>query len=137
MHDPLPVRCFQRFGHGNSDSENFADWHRSFRQSLRESLSFQQLHHEVLGAILRADIVKMADVRMVERGNRLGLALHTLLQFGGRGQMRSQDFDGYGTVETGVPGAVYLSHSPFTERRLNFVGTEFCARGEGHARVGL
>ena len=49
--------------------------------------------------------------------------------------MRSQDFDGYGTVETGVPGAVYLSHSPFTERRLNFVGTEFCARGEGHARV--
>jgi hypothetical protein len=30
--------------------------------------------------------------------------------------MRSQNLDGDGTVETRVPGAVYLSHASLTER---------------------
>jgi hypothetical protein len=30
--------------------------------------------------------------------------------------MRSQNLDGDGTVETGIPGAIYLSHASLTER---------------------
>ena len=46
--------------------------------------------------------------------------------------MRSENFNRHGAIKTGVKSTVYFPHSTCAQRRLNFVGTEFRARDEGH-----
>ena len=43
--------------------------------------------------------------------------------------MGRQNFDRDRAIEASVAGAINLSHASCTEKRLNFVWTEFCARG--------
>ena len=85
-----------------------------------------------VGAALRADVVKGADVRVLKRGNGFGLALHALFQFRVGGKMRRQDLDGDGSVEAGVLGAIDFSHATRAKRGLNFIGTKFRAGSKGH-----
>ena len=49
--------------------------------------------------------------------------------------MLGQNFDGDGALEARVPRPVDLAHATRTEWGLDFIGTEFCARGEGHPRA--
>ena len=81
---------------------------------------------------MRADVVKMADVRVIQRRDGTGFALEAVLKFGTGGKMRGENLDGDGAVEAGVIGAVDFAHAAGAERGLNFVGAEFCARGQGH-----
>src|ERR1700686_4283854 len=74
----------------------------------------------------------MANVRMVQRGNGPGLALHALFEFRRRRKMRSENLNRYRAVQTGIHRTVNFPHSAGAERRLDFIGAEFCARGEGH-----
>ena len=50
-------------------------------EAVSQGLAFQVLHDQVVDAILVADIVQRADVRVVQAGNRLGFAVETLAQF--------------------------------------------------------
>ncbi len=43
-----------------------------------------------------------------------------------------QNFNGYIAPEPRFPGAIHFAHAARTERRLNFIRPESCARGEGH-----
>ena len=72
----------------------------------------------------------MADVGMVQRRNGARLALHALLQFRRRRKMGSQNFHGDGAIEARIARAIDLAHAARAKRRLDFVGTELCARGE-------
>ncbi len=123
----MAVRDRQRLGHGNPDLDDFVQRHRTFTQSFRESFTFQELHHQVIGAVLRADVIEMADVRMVQRGNGPRLALHTLLQFRRRGKMRSENFNRHHAIQAGVHRTVNFPHSACAQRRLDFIGAEFRA----------
>jgi hypothetical protein len=103
------------------------------RQAIGQSLAFEVFHDQKVGAVLRADVVKCADIRVLERGNSFGLALHALLQFRVRGKMRRQNLDGNGAVEPGVLGPIHLTHATRAERRFDFVGAKSRARGQSHA----
>ena len=103
-----------------ADLQDLIERQRAFRQAVSESLAFEIFHHQEVGAVLRADIVEGADVRMLQRGNGPGFPLHPLLQFGVRGKMRRQNLDGDGAVEAGVLGAVNLAHAPSAEERDEF-----------------
>src|SRR5260370_19260056 len=46
--------------------------------------------------------------------------------------MRSKNFDRHNTIQPRVQGTVNFSHATRGERRLDFVGTEFRARGKSH-----
>ena len=46
--------------------------------------------------------------------------------------MGGENLDGNGAVETGVAGTVNLGHTACAERRLDFIGPEFCARSKSH-----
>ena len=59
---------------------------------------------------------------MVELGNRLGLTLEALLSLRAQSELLTEDFDGHGAVEAGVPGLVDLAHTPRTDRREDLVG---------------
>src|SRR5271169_2642070 len=128
MDDALLMRLLQRLRDFRSDLQNLIKGQRTFRQALSQSLAFEILHHQEVGAILRADVVKRADIGMLQRGNGFGLALHALFQFGVRGEMRRQNLDGNDAVEPGVLGAIDFAHAAYAEERLDFIGAEFSAR---------
>ena len=54
-------------------------------------------------------VVERANVRVVQAGDRLRLALEPLLEVGVRGDMLGQHLDGDGAVQAGVPGIVDLT----------------------------
>jgi hypothetical protein len=78
--------------------------------------------------VLRADVVEMADVRMIQRGNGAGFALKALLEFGIVGEMSGENLDGDSAIEARVFRPVDFSHTAGAERGLNFVRPEFSAR---------
>ena len=123
------MRDRQRLGDCDPDFTNLVQRHRTFAQPLGQSFSFEKLHHQIVGAILRANVVELADVRMVQRRNRPRLALHALFQLRRRRKMRGENFDRDRAVEARVAGAIHFSHAARAEQRLNFVWTEFRARG--------
>ena len=130
MHDPLPVRHCQRLRDGDTDFQNFIRRHRPLAQPVGQRFAFEELHDEEVGAVLRSNIVKMADVGMIQRRNRLCFALHALFQFRRRRKMRKEDFNRDRAVQPGIRRPVYLTHTARAQRRLDFVRTEFGARGQ-------
>src|SRR5271169_4586614 len=84
---------------------------RAFSQPFGQGFAFEVFHHQVIGAVLGADVVEMADVGMVQRGNGAGLALHALLQFGRRRKTGGKNFHRHGAIKAGVAGTVNLSHA--------------------------
>jgi len=83
----------------------------AFHEALGESLPFEILHDQEGGAVVGADVVKRADVRVLERGNGFGFALHALFQFRVGGKMRRQNLDRDRAVEAGILGTIHLSHA--------------------------
>jgi hypothetical protein len=81
MHNAAAVRYRQRFRDINPNLENLGQRQPTIAEFFGESFPFQKLHHQKIGAVLRADVVKLADMRMVQRRDGSRLALHALLQF--------------------------------------------------------
>ena len=46
--------------------------------------------------------------------------------------MRSENFNRYRAIETGIHRTVNFPHSAGAQRRLDFIGAEFRTRREGH-----
>ena len=82
MDDPRAMRLVERVGDLNREGQRLIERQRAFRQSLRERLAFEVLHDQIVDAVLVADVVKRADVRMVERSDRFGFALEPLAECG-------------------------------------------------------
>src|SRR6185503_6070569 len=103
------------------------------RDAVRQRLALEQLHDQ----IVVADVVEGADVRMVQRRDRLRLALEARAQIGSMCELRRQDLDGDAAIEPGVAGAVDLAHPARAERPDDLVWTEARSWGELHraARV--
>src|SRR5450432_4796743 len=80
-----------------------------------------ELHHQVIGA----DIVNLADVGMVQRGDGAGLAFEAV----GEGGLRK--LDGDRAVETRVAGLPHLAHAARAEGREQFVGSELFTGSHG------
>ena len=75
MDDAGLVRGFERLGHLLRDRQRLVDRDGAARDALREILALDQLHHERADAGRLFDAVQLRDVRMIERGERLRLAL--------------------------------------------------------------
>jgi hypothetical protein len=78
---------------------------RCFRSAI------QGLHDNVRAAVLLADVMNGADVRMIQSGGRPGLALETLQGVGVAGEFVRQEFESDETVQARVFGLVDHAHS--------------------------
>ena len=67
---------------------------------------------------------------MIQRGERLGLALEARESIGVACEGLWQDLDRDITIELGVARPVYLAHSAFADLRGDFVDAETGAGGE-------
>jgi hypothetical protein len=62
---------------------------------------------------------------MIQRGNRLRLALEALAE------LSCGDFDRSVALQPGIVGAIDFAHAAFPDENNNLVGTECFARGKG------
>ena len=106
VHDAAFVGGFEGVGDLVGDAQSGVERHGSFGR-----LAFDVFHHQVIGA----DVVDLADVGMVERGDGFGFALEAFGELGGG------DFDGDVAVEAGVVGAVDFAHAAGADGGLDFV----------------
>src|SRR5262245_21509761 len=66
MEDASAVSRIQRIRNLDAEVDGLMDLERPVRQQLAQGLPLEQLHHEVRAALVLADVVDGADVRMVQ-----------------------------------------------------------------------
>ena len=95
---PLPSADFQKTSGLDGHCERLIPRQCVLFQPLGQRVALQVLHDQEVDPVLGADIVKGADVRVVQAGDGLRLALEPLLQIGGSGDMLREGLDGDGSV---------------------------------------
>ena len=78
------------------------------------------------------EAVNRGDVRMVQRGQHLGFAPEPREPIRIERERFGQDLQRDVAIQLCVARAIHLAHPACAERRLNFVGTELCARRQRH-----
>ena len=79
VHDAAPMRMVERFGNLDRVAQNLIRRQGTVRQAAGNGFAFQQFHDEVGAAVLFADVVERADVRVIQARDGPGFALESLL----------------------------------------------------------
>src|SRR5262249_36548646 len=132
VHDSLAVGLVQSVRDLDPVAQRLLERRRALDQSLRQRLPFQILHDQVLDAVLVADVVERADVRVRELRDRLRFPLEPLARLGRGGEVLRQDLDRDGSFQTSIPRLVDLPHAPRADRGNQFIGAETRAACERH-----
>ncbi len=132
MNDGLPVRLVERLQYCRANRQRLLYRERSSLEAVGQRLSLHVLHHEEVGAVVFADVVQRADVRMRETGDRSRLAFEALLHVGLHAELRRQHFDRDGPAQAGVDSLVDLSHPATADGRQDLVRSKARAGGKGH-----
>src|SRR5580704_553929 len=90
--------------------------------SWRDGWALDELHHQVI----RPDIVKLADIGMVQRGHCARLALKSLREF------LVRHLYGDNAAQPGVPRLVNLAHASGANLRKDLVRAKFVAGRDRH-----
>ena len=127
----MPVRAVQRVGHLDRIAEDLFHRQRAARQTRRERLALEILHHEIRDAVLLADVVEDADVRVVQRRNCARLAVEPEAQRFVVAVFNRERLDGDGAIEPRVDGLVDLAHAARPDGGHDLVRTESGPWGDG------
>ncbi len=112
--------------------QQFVHRQRAPSQPRRQGLAGDQLHHQVVDAVVVTHVVQGADVRMVELGEGARLALEAGGQLRRIPQPPRQHLDRHLALEALVPGPVDLTHAAGAQGGDDGVGAEAGAGGQGH-----
>jgi hypothetical protein len=104
MHDLPAVRGFERIRDLTRDRQSLIRWYRPVSNAIGECRSFDELHHDDHLAADLFDPVDLRDVRMIERGQYLGLALEARQPISVVRERVGQDFYGDVALERRSPG---------------------------------
>jgi hypothetical protein len=126
VHDALAVRRVQGFANLHAALECLLD-----RQRTGDGSSLDVLHDEVAAALVLPDVVQRADVRVIERRDRPGLAFEPV------GERALDGLHRHVAIETRVAGAIDVAHASRPEIRAHFVGADAGTRIEGHCRESI
>ena len=101
------------------------------RKRPTQRTPFDVLEHEVV----RADVVNLTDVRMVQRGDRTRFLLEPTnpVDVGGKGLWKH--FDGDITLESHIAGLPHFAHASCAKTRDDFIGTDAGASGDRHSGI--
>jgi len=127
--DPLLVRGGQRLGDGHREVPQHLERHATGRDQRIQRLALDQLHREERRRTDLLDGMNGDDVRMVQRGNRVGLALEAapvVLVVG------LQDLQRDVALQPAVVGAIDLAHPAGAEQGEDLVGAETLTGVQGH-----
>ena len=71
--------------------------------------------HQIVDAVLAADVVQGADVRVVQRSRSPGLALEPCAELGVAGQCPAQDLHRDAAIQARVARPIHLAHATRAE----------------------
>ena len=111
MHEALLVGAIQRPGNLDGNRQCLPQRKWSGREAISKRLALQVLHNQEVEAVMTADVVERADVRMIESGNRAGLALETTAELQIGADVPSQNFDRDGPLQAGISRTIHLTHA--------------------------
>ena len=132
MDDALLVRRLERVGDLPRDRQRFIERKPALGDPLGERRPFDQLHDERRGPVRLFEPVDAADVRMIQRGERLRFTLKSRDAFGIGDERLGQDLDRDLAIELRVARAIHLAHPACPERVANLIRAEPCASGQRH-----
>ena len=121
MQNALLVRGFKRTGDLRGNPHRAFERYRTRLDPIGERLAIDQLHHQVVGA----DIVNLANVRMIQRCDGFGFLLKAP-------QADERALDGDFTVQARVTRAPNLAHAALADEGEQFVWSAFVSGGERH-----
>jgi len=124
MDDAAAMRLVQGIDDLDGVRQRLLDRHRPPRETLLQRLTFDVLHHQVLDAILLADVVDRADVWVVEARDDLGFTPERAARRRIVRAVRRQDLDRDRPVQARVDSAVHLAHPAGRHHRLELVDAE-------------
>ena len=122
--DAVAVRAIERVGDLGRVADDLVGRQRPARQPRGQRLALEVLHDQEGDAVLLADVVEHADVRVVQRPDDAGFAVEALAELRVGGELRRQDLDRDLAIEAGVDGAVDLPHASGGDGGNYFVGTQ-------------
>ena len=111
VHDAGMMGSLEGVGDLTAEVEHHIDRQRSAVDPAAERAALEQLHHEKRQAVVLADVVHRADVRVIQRGRRARLALKSLGGDRILQQLRGEELDGDLASEAGVFGAIDHTHT--------------------------
>ena len=126
--DARAMRGDERVSDGDRVLKGLFHRHRPTGQPVRQRLPFEQLHDQEVDPVGLAQVVKHANVRMVQRGNGLRLALESFSPRGVFSQVMWKYLNRNRPVQTGVYGAVHFAHATCRKRSLESIGAELPPR---------
>ena len=106
------------------EAEYLCERQRPAFDTCGQRLAFEQFEYEVLGVVLSADVVQAADVRVIERRDRLGLALEPCAELRVTRQLRREHLHGDLAVEARIAGLIHLAHASGPDQGEDLVGAE-------------
>ena len=132
--DPALVQRLEGGEHPERDREGVGDAERAASQPLRRRLALEELHRDEELALVLADLVELAHVRVVDRGRGAGLppeppARRVV------GAERRHLLQGDGAAEPLVPGGVDDAHPALAELPGHGVGADARGHAVGSGRV--
>ena len=121
MDDPGAVRGVERASDLLRDLHGGLDRERTPRQPVCERLPFEVLQYQKFDAVLVANVMKDADMRMLQRCDGFGFPLEAgpAVGIGSR-----EDFDGDRAIEPRIARAIDLAEAADAEQRDDFVGAD-------------
>ena len=132
MDDPFLVRRSQAAGDLPGVVDGFTGRKRTIAEAIPQRLPFQQFGNYIGRSLDIADIENRKDVGVVETRGSTAFQRKSLQAVGIRGERFWKNLNGDVAVEPRGTGSVHLSHTARADGRMNFVGAEFCAGGQGH-----
>ena len=127
MCDSLTMGLIQRVCDFGGISQSLVQRQRAPLQTPGQRLPVQQFHHEKIGLLVPADVINNTDVRIVQAGDRLRLALKPGPRLGTVRDVLVQDLDGHRSIEPRIQRFVDLAHSTGADQFDDLVVTQPCA----------
>jgi hypothetical protein len=132
MDYPPGVRGLDGIGDFYAMAEDLRKWQWAARETCGQRLALEQFEHQIISIVLATDVVQAADVRVVQRGDRFGLAGEPCPELGIVRQLRCENLQRYRSVQTCVAGSIHLAHAPTANQGQDFIWPEARSRLQGH-----
>ena len=121
MNDAFGVRRLERHSYLHGKPQGHSRWERLLvRGNNRRPVNVLN------DQIIRSDIINLANIGMIQRGNGFRFALETLAE------LRGGNFDRDEATQTRISGAIHFTHSTSANKRKDFIRAEFIACREWH-----
>jgi hypothetical protein len=131
MDDAVLVGVLQCVRNLTRYREGLVQRYRSLGNPVGERRTFDELHDERLAF---GESVDTCNVRMVERGEDLRLALEAGEPVGIRGEVLRQHLEGDVPVERRIVRPIHLAHPPCADQGGDFIGAESSADFQRHVQ---